>query len=82
MSVGLFCQSCVWCDWDQCESSEWVDMWVSQYLTPLSQTISLSNYEMEISLEYDHLSDLVQPRHAFAIVALQGNEERSKYWLA
>ena len=56
-------------------------MWVPQYLTPLSQTISLSNDDMESSLEYDRLSDLVHLGHVFAVVALQGNEERSEYWL-
>lgn len=50
-------------------------MWAPQYLTPLSQTISLSNDDMESSLEYDHLSDLVYPGHVFAVIAPQGNEE-------
>lgn len=79
--MAYFYQSCVQYDWDQCESSEWVDTWVPQYLTPLSKTISMSNDDMEILVEYDHLLDLLQPIHVFAMVAPQGNEERLDYWL-
>ena len=59
-----------------------MDTWVPQYLTPLSQTISMRNDIMESSVDYDRLSDLLQPGHVFAVVAPQGNEERSDYWLA
>ena len=37
---------------------------------------------MESSLEHNHLSDLLQPRHVFALVAPHGNDEKSDYWLA
>ena len=37
---------------------------------------------MESSLEHNHLSDLLQPVHVFALVAPQGNNEKSNYWLA
>ena len=59
-----------------------MDTWVPQYLTPLSQTISMRNDIMESSVDYDRLLDLLQPGHVFAVVAPQGNEERSDYWLA
>ena len=37
---------------------------------------------MESSLEHNHLSDLLQPGYVFALVAPQGNDEKSDYWLA
>ena len=37
---------------------------------------------MESSLEHNHLSDLLQLGHIFALVAPQGNDEKSDYWLA
>lgn len=37
---------------------------------------------MESSIDYDHLSDVVQPGHVYAVVAPQGNKEGSNYWLA
>ena len=36
---------------------------------------------MEISLEHNYLSDQLQPGHVFALVAPQGNDEKSDYWL-
>ena len=51
--LACFCQSCIKCEWDQCESSEGVDTWVPQYLTPLSQTISMRNDIMESLVDYD-----------------------------
>ena len=43
---------------------------------------SIKNDDMEGSLEHNHLSDLLQPGHVFALVAPQGNDEKSNYWLA
>ena len=37
---------------------------------------------MESSLEHNHLSDLLQPGHVFALVEQQRNDEKSDYWLA
>ena len=37
---------------------------------------------MESSLEHNHLSNLLQLGHVFALVAPQGNDEKSDYWLA
>ena len=36
---------------------------------------------MDTSVDYDHLSDLLKPGDVFALVAPQGNDERSDYWL-
>ena len=59
-----------------------MDTWDPHYLTPLSIIPSIRNDVMESSLEHNHLSDLVQPGHVFALVAPQGNDEKSDYWLA
>lgn len=37
---------------------------------------------MDCSLDYNHLSDLLQLGHVFALVAPEGNDERLDYWLA
>ena len=37
---------------------------------------------MESLLEHNHLSDLIQPGHVFALVATQRNDEKYDYWLA
>ena len=75
--LACFCRSCFQCDWDQSESSEWVDTWAPHDLTPLSIIPSIRNDDMESSLEHNHLSDLLQPGHVFALVAPQGNDEKS-----
>ena len=59
-----------------------MDTWAPHYLTPLSIIPSIRNDDMESSLEHNHLSDLLQPGHVFALVAPQGNDEKSDYWLA
>ena len=59
-----------------------MDTWDPHYLTPFSIIPSIKNDDMEISLEHNHLSDLLQPGHVFALVAPQGNDEKSDYWLA
>ena len=59
-----------------------MDTWDPHYLTTFSIIPSIRNDVMEISLEHNHLSDLVQPGHVFALVAPQGNDEKSDYWLA
>ena len=59
-----------------------MDTWAPQYLTSLSIIPSIINYDMESSHEHNHLSNLLQPRHVFALVSPQGNDENSDYWLA
>ena len=59
-----------------------MDTWDPHYLTPLSIIPSIRNDVMESSLEHNHLSDLVQLGHVFALVAPQGNDEKLDYWLA
>ena len=36
----------------------------------------------KVHLSINHLSDLLQLGHVFALVAPQGNDEKSDYWLA
>ena len=52
------------------------------YLTPLSIIPSIKNDDMESSLEHNYLSDLLQLGHFIALVAPQGNDEKSNYWLS
>ena len=59
-----------------------MDTWAPHYLTPFSIKPSIRNDDMESSLEHIHLSNLLQPGHGFALVALQGNDEKLDYWLA
>ena len=57
--------SCSSNEWEDRESTEWVDGWVSVSL-PIGPCIRLELSQLEedeyaISLDYDHISDLVQP---------------------
>ena len=50
--------------WDECESKEWVDEWQLSYLSPLDTyqpPTTLELTQMESSVDFDHISDLVQP---------------------
>ena len=59
-----------------------MDTWAPNYLTPFSIIPSIRNDDMESSLEHNHLSNLLQLGHVLALVAPQGNDEKSNYWLA
>ena len=62
--TACFCSSCVDEDWNGCESKESVDEWYTRILSPLASYQpheSLQLTEMESSIEFDHLSDLLQP---------------------
>ena len=59
-----------------------MDTWAPHYLTPLSIIPFIKNDDMESSLEHNHLSDLLESGHVFALVAPQGNDEKFDYWLA
>jgi len=61
--MACFC-SCTIQAWDECESKEWVDEWWLSYLNPLDMyqpLTALELTEMESSVDFDHISDLVQP---------------------
>ena len=63
--LSCFCTPCSTNEWEDCESAEWVDGWVRVSL-PIGPRIGLELAQLEedesaISLDYDHISDLVQP---------------------
>ena len=65
---------------------DWVDDWdrVSLVVYPrvVGETTHLKEGQLVISTDYDDISDLVQPRLIYAVVALKGNEWGTNYWLA
>ena len=65
---------------------EWVDDWdrVSLALDTrvVIETTHLEEGQSTISTNYDHISDLVQPGHIYAVVATKDNEWGTNYWLA
>ena len=63
--LSCFCTPCSTNEWEDCESIEWVDGWVCVSL-PIDPRIRLELSQLEedefaISLDYDHISYLVQP---------------------
>ena len=61
--MSCFCSSCTIQVWDECESKEWVDEWQLSYLSPLDTyrpSTALDLTQMESSIDFDHISDLVQ----------------------
>jgi len=65
---------------------DWVDDWdrVSLAVDPRAviETTHLEEGQSAISKNYDHISDLVQPGHIYAVVAPKDNEWGTDYWLA
>ena len=65
---------------------DWVDDWdhVSLAVDPsvVNETTHLEEGQLVISIDYGHTSDLVQPRHIYAVVASIDNEWGIDYWLA
>ena len=47
-----------------------------------SETNSLEEGQSAISIDYGHISDLVQIGHIYAVVASKDNEWGTDYWLA
>ena len=65
---------------------DWVDDWdrVSLVVDPrvVSETTHLEEVQSAISIDYNHISDIVQPGHIYAVVFLKYNEWSMDYWLA
>ena len=64
-NLSFFYAPCSSNEWEDCESIEWVDGWFHVSL-PIGPRIGLELSQLEedkstISLDYDHISDLVQP---------------------
>ena len=63
--LSCFCPPCCDGDWDVCESLNWVDGW-DRISLPLDQhaiveLTPLEEDQSSISIDFDHVSDLVQP---------------------
>ena len=65
MLLSCFCGSCSIVEWDECELSERVDTWhrvtLGTDMSLVNEITPLEENETEISMDYDHISDLVQP---------------------
>lgn len=83
--LACFCNPCSSGEWDECECMDWVDDWdhVSLAVDPhvVIETTHLEEGQSTISTDYDHISDLVQPGHIYAVVAPKDNEWGTDYWL-
>ena len=64
---------------------DWVDDWdhVSLVVYPcvVGETTHLEEDQSTISIDYDHISDIVHRGHINAVVSLKGNEWGMDYWL-
>ena len=81
-----FCSPCSSGEWDECECMDWVDDWdhVSLAVDPcvVGETTHLEEGQSMISIDYEHISDLVQPGHIYPVISLKDNEWGTNYWLA
>ena len=71
--MAWYCPSCAEEIWDECESTKWVDKWDIQVLDPIDTYCSpqaLEMVEMDSSIDFDHLSDLVQPSNIYIYISL------------
>ena len=63
--MSCFCGSCTITEWDECELLEWVDTWhrftLGINMSLVNEITLLEENETEISIDYDHISDLVKP---------------------
>ena len=60
--MACYCPSCAEENWDDCESTEWVDecdIWVLHPIDTYRPPQALKMVEMDSSIEFDQLSDLV-----------------------
>ena len=64
---------------------DWADDWdhVSLAVDPrvVSETNNLEEGQSAISTDYDHISNLVQLGHIYAVVSPKDNEWGAYYWL-
>ena len=84
--LACFCSPCSSGEWDECECMDWVDDWdhVSLVVDPrvVGETTHLEEGHSKFLTDYDHISDLVETRHIYAVVALKDNEWGTNYRLA
>ena len=66
--MAFYCPLCAEENWDECESIEWVDKCDIQVLDPIDTyhpPQALEMVEMDSSIDFDCLSDLVQPSNMY-----------------
>ena len=66
--MACYCPSCEEGNWDDFESTEWVDKWDIWVLDPIDTYCppqALEMVEMDSSIDFDRLSDLVQPGNIY-----------------
>ena len=71
--MASYFPSCVEENWDDCESIEWVDKWDIRVLDPIDTyrpPQALEMVQMESSIDFDCLSDLVQPSNIYIYISL------------
>ena len=71
--MACYCPSCAEKNWDECESTEWVDKWDIQVLDPIDTyhpPQALEMVEMDSSIDFDRLSDLVQHGNIYTYISL------------
>ena len=71
--MACYCPSCVEENWDDCESTNWVDKWDIQVLDPTDtyqSPQSLEMVEMDFSIDFDSLSNLFQLGNIYLYIFL------------
>ena len=66
--MASYCLSCAEENWDDCESTEWVDKWDILVLEPIDTyrpPQALKMVEMDLSIDFDCLSNIVQPSNIY-----------------
>ena len=70
---GMLFPSCAEENWDDYESTKWVDKWDIRVLDPIDTyhpPQELEMVEIYLSIDLDHLSDLVQPGNIYIYISL------------
>ena len=71
--MACYCPSCVEENWDDYESTEWVDKWDIRVLDPIDTyhpPQALEMVEMDSSIDFDHFSDVVQLGNIYIYIYL------------
>ena len=69
--MACYFPSCAEENWDDCEYTEWVVKWDIQVLDPIDTyhpPQALEMVEMDFSIDFDRLSDLVQPGNIYLYI--------------
>ena len=71
--MACYCPSCAKENWDDYKSTKWVDKCDLQVLDPIDTyrpPQALEMVQMESSIDFDRLSDLVQPGNIYIYISL------------